>query len=105
MRIAFPTLAVLDVELKAGITAGNLAHALQRSISQGRASQIGMQDDPRGIDDRAQRRLQALAQLALDRLRNSLHRDFNTPGIEMPGRDFSAQTRKNAARAIGYGSV
>src|SRR5690242_14868673 len=105
MRIAFPALAMLDVELKVGITAGNLAHSLQRGISQRRASQIGMQDDARGIDDRAQRRLQALSQLALNRLRNSLHRNFNALGIEMSGRDFSTQTRKNAARSIGYGSV
>src|SRR6266849_10446686 len=98
MRITFPALAVLDIELKVGITAGNLAHALQRGISQGRAAQIGMQDDVRGIDDRTQRRLQALAQLALDCLRNSLHRNFNALDIEMSGRDFSTQTRKNAAR-------
>ena len=64
-----------------------------------------MQDDPRGIDDRAQRRPQALAQLALDCLRNSLYRDFNAPDIEMSGRDFSTQMHENAARGIGYGSV
>ena len=55
MRVALAPLAAGKIEFQIRVTARNLGNVLQRSFAEGRASQIGVQNDSGGVDDWAQR--------------------------------------------------
>ena len=54
--IALAALAALQVILQVGIARGGLDQMGKRFRGQRRASQVGVQDDPRGIDDGLERK-------------------------------------------------
>ncbi len=78
--ITLATSASANVKLKIGITGGGLANVLDRRLAQRSAAQVGVQNHASGVDYRAQRITQCLAELICDRPRETgerkLHRIF-----------------------------
>ena len=66
MDVALPALAGCEVEFEIGIGARRGADVIERTRSQRRASEIGVQDHAGGVDERPQRVTQRLAELAFD---------------------------------------
>ncbi len=52
MNIAAAPATAIQIVFQVAITSGHITHRLLRGVRQRRSPQIGVDDDPRGIDDR-----------------------------------------------------
>ena len=102
MDVALATLSALDIKLEIGISSSSLANSFQHGCSQGRASQIGVQNHSGGVDDRAQRKSQREVNLLLHRVGDPGESKLN-PGCIQPGSsDFGAQAVEHGTGRVSH---
>ncbi len=102
VHVALAAFAGGNVELQIAVAAGNFADALQRRFGQRRASQVGVQDHTRSIDDRTQRRRERLPQPSPDRTGEPADREFHDRSIEFAGSDLLTQGLDHLPRGFGH---
>jgi hypothetical protein len=115
MDVALPALAGGEVEFEISIGARRGAEVIERTRSQRRASEIGVQDHAGGVDERPQRVTQRLAELAFDCRGQAAEREiqrflaylgaWDLTVSDSTAGDFLAKVREHEADTFGDGGM
>src|SRR5271157_103885 len=105
MDVALPAFPGREIEFEIGIGAGRGSDAIERRGGQRRASEIGVQDHARGVDERQQRITERLAELSFDRRGQAAECEVERFLVELAVGDFLAQARQHDADAFGDGGM
>ena len=105
MDIALAALTGIEVELKVRIVRGGFADVIKDGGCQWRTSEIGVENDPRRVDERPQRVDERLLQLPCDRIRQATQREVQRRLIQLARSDFLPKTREHKADTLGNDGV